>query len=325
MSPSIDEAGQLLRSRGMRSTPQRRAILAAFDGGPSEHLAADDVFARAARELPDLSRGTVYATLAEFNEAGLVAAFGTPEPVRYETNTTRHAHFRCRLCMRIFDVDLESPDAEPIRRRGFEVERVDIRAEGTCAHCRDYDAGLRAGVRSMQESGASPATLEAPGAAATELDSELGPLLLSATPAGLTRVAFGEHADAPALRSLASSRRGSLEARDHLREVTEQLRRYFRGAAPTPECAIDWPRIDGARALLAIGAIPYGGQRSYSDLGLDQPARELGRTLGANPIPIVTPCHRVTRGLETPATYVGGAERRAWLTEHERRHTALAR
>ena len=62
MSPSIDEAGQLLRSRGMRSTPQRRALLAAFDGGPSEHLAADDVFARAARELPDLSRGTVYAT-----------------------------------------------------------------------------------------------------------------------------------------------------------------------------------------------------------------------------------------------------------------------
>ena len=37
--------------------------------------------------------------------AGLLAAFGTPEPVRYETNTEPHDHFRCRLCLRLFDLD----------------------------------------------------------------------------------------------------------------------------------------------------------------------------------------------------------------------------
>ena len=104
MSPRSDKAGELLRARGLRSTPQRRAILAAFHGGPTEHLSADEVYARAAESVPDLSRGTVYATLAEFSELGLLSAFGAPEPVRYETNTTHHAHFRCRLCLRIFDL-----------------------------------------------------------------------------------------------------------------------------------------------------------------------------------------------------------------------------
>ena len=42
--------------------------------------------------------------------------------------------------------------------------------------------------------------------------------------------------------------------------------------------------------------------------------------MGANPIPIVAPCHRVTRGVERPPLFVGGIERRRWLDEHERRH-----
>jgi methylated-DNA-[protein]-cysteine S-methyltransferase len=39
--------------------------------------------------------------------------------------------------------------------------------------------------------------------------------------------------------------------------------------------------------------------------------------MGANPIPIVAPCHRVTRGAEIPTTFVGGTDRRHWLERHE--------
>ncbi len=59
MGLTPDDAGKLLRGRGMRSTPQRRAILSVFHGGRSEHLSADEVYAKASRFLPDLSRGTV--------------------------------------------------------------------------------------------------------------------------------------------------------------------------------------------------------------------------------------------------------------------------
>jgi methylated-DNA-[protein]-cysteine S-methyltransferase len=42
--------------------------------------------------------------------------------------------------------------------------------------------------------------------------------------------------------------------------------------------------------------------------------------MGANPVPIATPCHRVTRGVETPLAFVGGTDRRMWLDAHERAH-----
>ena len=325
MSPSGNEAaGQLLRSRGLRSTPQRRAILATFHGGASEHLSADEVFVRAAQSLPELSRATVYATLAEFAESGLLAAFGVPDPVRYEINTDRHAHFRCVVCARIFDLDFEPPDPRSIKQSGFRAERIDVQAEGVCAECRRYHGGLRAGTQAIGRSQRQEGALGASGVAAIEVDSPLGSLLLAATPEGLFRMAFPEHADADRLRSLIARSSGDPASHRHLSEAAEALRSYFGARSVWRECAIDWSLINGARALQATLEIPYGDQRSYSDLGVEESAHHLGYVLGSNPIPIFTPCHRVTRGMETPTRYVGGSERRSWLLEHERQHATAA-
>ena len=319
MSPRSDKAGEPLRARGLRSTPQRRAILAAFHGGPAEHLSADEVYARAAESLPDLSRGTVYATLAEFSELGLLSASGAPEPVRYETNTNHHAHFYCRLCLRTFDLHSGLQNPEEITDPGFSVERVDTSAEGICAECNDYDAGLKAGARAISKSGPTADTLAAPGVATASLDGPLGTLLLAATPQGLTRVAFEGHGDFEALRARATSRRGSQAARRHLADAAAKLRDYFAGNTDRVQCVIDWAFLEssGAPALRSTESIPYAGHRSYTDLANAGSARDLGRIMGANPIPLVTPCHRVTRGVEVPTTFVGGPDRRHWLQSHE--------
>jgi methylated-DNA-[protein]-cysteine S-methyltransferase len=319
MSLRSDQAGELLRARGLRSTPQRRAILGAFRGGPTEHLSADEIYARAAESLPDLSRGTVYATLAEFTEMGLLSAFGAPEPVRYETNTTHHSHFRCRLCLRIFDLMSGLQDPADITDLGFSVERVDTQAEGICAECNDYDAGLRAGARAISQSGPAADALGALGVATAALDGPLGPLLLAATPQGLIRVAFEDHGDFEALQAHATSRRGSQAARQHLNEAADNLRHYFAGATDTVDWVVDWAFLEssGAPALRSTESIPYGGHRSYIDIANAGSARDLGAIMGANPIPVVAPCHRVTRGIEVPTTFVGGSDRRHWLESHE--------
>jgi methylated-DNA-[protein]-cysteine S-methyltransferase len=318
-----DHAGELLRASGLRSTPQRRAILAVFRGHRTEHLSADEVYARASQSLPDLGRGTVYATLAEFTELGLLSAFGAPEPVRYETNTTRHAHFRCRLCLRVFDLEHELQEPGDLVARGFRVERVETLAEGICDECGQYQSGLRTASRAIKRSGATTDALAAPGTAGIAAMSPLGDIFLAATSDGLMRVAFEDHGDVDLLRTLASSRRGSAAARGHLSHAAERLRRYFAGDTDPTASEVDWETLspDVRLALQAVVRIPYAETRSYSGLGLGLPARTLGGAMGGNPIPLIVPCHRVTRGIEMPTVFVGGAERRRWLERHEREHT----
>src|SRR6201996_4115063 len=127
------DLAELLHRHDLRVTPQRRAILSAFRGGSSEHLSAEEVLSRASSAVPEIGRGTVYATLAELAELGLLASVGSNDPVRYETNLAPHDHFHCRLCMRLFDVEL---GGDSLRRRSLEsftIERVVVRAEGICS------------------------------------------------------------------------------------------------------------------------------------------------------------------------------------------------
>jgi Fe2+ or Zn2+ uptake regulation protein/O6-methylguanine-DNA--protein-cysteine methyltransferase len=314
---SADAAGNLLRDRGMRSTPQRRAILSVFGGGRTEHLSADEIYARAMRSLTDLSRATVYATLADFSEVGLLSSFGTPEPVRYERNFEPHAHFTCRLCLRIFDLQSGQQDPSAITDPGFTIERIETRVEGICDECNGYNAGLRAGAAKIIASGPVMGALSA-GAAVAETSSPLGQLLLASTPQGLTRVAFDDHADVANLRQHASKRRGSHAARDHLTAAIASLDEYFSGHVALPECPIDWEHLESrAPTLLATREIPYATHRSYSDLGQGLDPRELGNLIGRNPIPLFMPCHRVWLGTETPRSFVGGTVRRQWLEAHE--------
>jgi Fur family ferric uptake transcriptional regulator len=295
-------------------TPQRRAILAAFADDPVEHLSADEVHARAAATVPEISRGTVYAALAELTELGLLSAHGNPEPVRYETNTDPHQHFRCRLCLRVFDVAIPTPDTDHLSADGFVVETVTVTAEGICADCVDYDQGLRAGAKRAR-SRPSP---ELPGGlSAGTVATPLGPLTLGATPEGVVRVVFENHADVPALQETARSRRGGQAARAHVADARAAIERYFAGE-PIGSCTIDWGSVDGAATLQAATAVAPGREMSYDALDSAVAAKKCGLILGSNPLAILVPCHRITRGRQIPDEYVGGAVARRALREFER-------
>lgn len=119
-----------------------------------------------------------------------------------------------------------------------------------------------------------------------EYPTPLGPLFLSADGAGLCRVGTVPPAGAAAGDSpvLAAARR--------------QLEEYFAGARtaftlPLSERGTEFQR----QVWAALRAIPYGQVRSYGQLAaaLSRPkaARAVGAACHANPLLIVTPCHRV--------------------------------
>ncbi len=130
-------AEEKMREAGLRVTPQRRAVWEAFGDGEDGHLAADEVFARARRGLPELSRATVYNTLAAFVEAGMLQAVESRGAVLYDPNPDpTHQHFRCRNCDRLHDVRVEGVEALRIPgEEAFVVEGKTGLLRGLCPAC----------------------------------------------------------------------------------------------------------------------------------------------------------------------------------------------
>jgi methylated-DNA-[protein]-cysteine S-methyltransferase len=325
MPHSEETVRQTLREHGLRNTAQRHAILNAFEQDTGEHLSAEEIHSRASSSLSSLSRGTVYATLNELTELGLLSAVGLPEPVRYELNTARHDHFRCRLCLRLFDLD-RGLDTQALGPPRAVVERVDVRSEGICTDCVDYEAGLDAGIRAIERGSRSlpwSDVLQSNDIACGTTEGPLGKVLLAASSDGLIRLAFENHFDVRELEARAATRRGSRAAREHLKTAGGALERFLAGGSKELECTVDPSGLAfAAEALSATRTIPYAGHASYLKLADGLAPRELGRWMGANPMPVVFPCHRVSRGKEVPEAFVGGIERRRWLESHEREYAS---
>ncbi len=316
-----DNAGDLLRRHKLRSTPQRRAILAAFRGTSTEHLSAEEVLARASSSVPDIGRGTVYATLAELAELGLLSSVGSSDPVRYETNLAPHDHFHCRLCMRLFDVELGGASVQRRQLDGFTIEHVMVRAEGICSACGDYLRGLDHGAAGIL---ATPtlADARASSLACAVVESPVGTLGMAASSTGIVRVAFADHADATTIGARARTRRGPAAAREHLRAAAGTLESYFDGdRTPSADLLEHLSDQHSDELLEAVRRIPYAESQSYHLLGDSLSPYDCGLLLGGNPVALLVPCHRVSRGSERPAAYVGGGERLSFLHDLESQAT----
>jgi methylated-DNA-[protein]-cysteine S-methyltransferase len=82
------------------------------------------------------------------------------------------------------------------------------------------------------------------------------------------------------------------------------------------------------RVWAALLDIPHGETRSYGDLAreLGSAARAIGQANGANPIPLIIPCHRCLAAGGALGGYSGGEgpATKAWLLAHERRVRAAS-
>jgi Fe2+ or Zn2+ uptake regulation protein/O6-methylguanine-DNA--protein-cysteine methyltransferase len=313
-----DDVAGLLRRHQLRVTPQRRAILNAFRGTADEHLSAEEVLSRAGQVVPEIGRGTVYATLAELAELGLLGSVGNPEPVRYETNVEPHDHFRCRLCLRLFDVDLGGGALQARILPGYSIEAFAVHGEGVCAQCRDYERGLSDGARGIVERPMlSEDTIGE--LTCTRVDSPVGELALCASSEGIVRVAFEDHADFESLSMRAKARRGPMAGRGRLSALNTAFTGYWVGGRDALEDLIDWHLLpDETAALLrSVQTIPYAEPRSYDRMMDGMSAYDCGVAVGGNPMPLLIPCHRVTRGINRVEAYVGGLERLRFLQDLE--------
>ncbi|MFD7235161.1 Fur family transcriptional regulator [Streptomyces syringium] len=128
-----------LRGRGWRLTAQRRVVAEVLDGD-HVHYTADEVHAKAADLLPEISRATVYNTLGELVSLGEILEVSTDgRAKRYDPNAHHaHQHLVCSQCGTIRDVhpsgDLLA-DLPAHERFGFQVSAVEVTYRGICPNC----------------------------------------------------------------------------------------------------------------------------------------------------------------------------------------------
>lgn len=106
-------------------------------------------------------------------------------------------------------------------------------------------------------------------------------------------------------------------------EVERQLRDYFAGDRTVFELD-QVPRGTAfqQRVWAAVEAIPYGATASYGSVAEQIGAprdriRAVGAAVGANPLLIVRPCHRVVGADGSLTGYAGGVPRKRELLTHE--------
>ena len=156
------------------------------------------------------------------------------------------------------------------------------------------------------------------------IESPLGPLLAATTKRGLLRLSYqDENVDAALERLALNVSPRIVESPKSLDGVRRELDEYFAGRRKSFELAIDWSFASGfvRRVLKATARVPFGNVSSYAQIaaqaGSPRASRAAGNALGANPVPIVVPCHRVIHSGGGLGGYGGGLERKRELLRLE--------
>ena len=157
----------------------------------------------------------------------------------------------------------------------------------------------------------------------TYTESPIGPLLLAGDDSGLRRLGFPEGKNPP--QPSPEWRRDD----QSLRYVAEQLDAYFAGRLRDFDLPL---QMQGTPFQLsvwkALRDIPYGETISYAELarrvGKPKGPRAVGHANGANPIPIVVPCHRVIASDGKLGGFGGGLKTKEALLELERSGAEIA-
>jgi methylated-DNA-[protein]-cysteine S-methyltransferase len=148
----------------------------------------------------------------------------------------------------------------------------------------------------------------------TEIDSPLGPLLLTADATGaLTSLSV------PGQKGGRSVQDGWRHEPALFRAAREQLAAYFAGELKEFRLHLRTEDSDfRERVWAALDSVPYGATTTYGEIaariGASRAAvRAVGGAIGANPLLILRPCHRVIGADGSLTGYAGGLDRKVRL------------
>jgi Fur family transcriptional regulator, ferric uptake regulator len=138
MKPSTDTVLDLLRSRGLRMTPQRRAIVGEVMATKG-HISPTAICRNVQERHPDVNPSTVYRTLDLLEELGVLShAHLERGPEYHRRSESGHVHLTCSSCGAEDSLSLgEANELQALvaRHRGFRADLTHFAISGLCARC----------------------------------------------------------------------------------------------------------------------------------------------------------------------------------------------
>ncbi|MHC1782009.1 MAG: Fur family transcriptional regulator [Anaerolineaceae bacterium] len=145
MDEFFDNLNRLLLGKGIRSSYHRLRILG-YLHQEQGHPTVDEVYQSLYREIPSLSKATVYNTLHTFLEAGLVRTINIDgDEIRYDVVLSSHGHFKCDVCGEItnFSIDIDQYPVHELEK--FKIKIRNVYFNGICPNCINQPSEERKG------------------------------------------------------------------------------------------------------------------------------------------------------------------------------------
>ena len=143
MLKGLTEFKDRLRSKRMRVTPQRLAVLQILTR-TQKHPDAESIFAEVRKIFPEISPATVYSTLKSLQKIGFVQEIGTFGSVRrFDGYPQPHPHLICLGCNKIEDLaqpdkkDVEKLELSVSKKTKYRLIKSCFSFYGYCPHCKN--------------------------------------------------------------------------------------------------------------------------------------------------------------------------------------------
>lgn len=135
MNKTLLELSNELKKNNIRLTHQRLKVLEHLSNS-TNHPTVEQIYNTLKKEVPSLSKTTIYNTLNYLAELKLIKVLAIDDnEAHFDAVTAEHGHFKCDSCGQIYDFDIDMDSCNTEKLDNFKINEKTVYFKGICPKC----------------------------------------------------------------------------------------------------------------------------------------------------------------------------------------------
>ena len=135
MNKTLLELSNELKKNNIRLTHQRLKVLEYLTNS-IKHPTVEQIYNALKKEVPSLSKTTIYNTLNYLAELKLIKVLAIDDnEAHFDAVTAEHGHFKCDSCGQIYDFDIDMDSCRTEKLENFIINEKEVYFKGICPGC----------------------------------------------------------------------------------------------------------------------------------------------------------------------------------------------